>query len=156
MTAATTDREIVVSRTVRAPRALVFEVLTEARHLDQWWGPDGFRNETHSLDFREGGSWSYVMHGPDGTDYDNWIGYQVIVPPERIEYLHGSSPDDTEMFEGSITLEEREDGTTEVTLRTVFPTKEQRDRLAREVGAVEGAQQTLSRMAAYAEERAGQ
>lgn len=146
------DREIVITRLVRAPRALVFEVLSEARHLDQWWGPDGFTNTTHALDFREGGSWTYVMHGPDGTDYDNWVGYRRIVPPERIEYLHGSRPDDPEGFEASITLDER-DGVTEVTLRALFPSKAARDQAVREVGAIEGGEQTLAKLAAYAEAR---
>ncbi len=153
MTSSTTaDREILISRTVHAPRALVFQALSEAHHLDQYWGPDGFTNTTHSMDFREGGSWVYVMHGPDGTDWDNWIGYRRIVPNERIEYLHGSRPDDPGAFEGSITLEER-DGATEVTLRTVFASKAVRDQLVREVGAIEGGQQTLAHLAAYVEGR---
>ena len=33
------------------------------------------------------------MHGPDGTDYPNEVYYEVIIPPERIEYAHGGGDD---------------------------------------------------------------
>jgi uncharacterized protein YndB with AHSA1/START domain len=61
----TADREIVISRLVNAPPELVFEAFTAVRHLSQWWGPDGFSTTTRSFEFREGGEWDFVMHGPD-------------------------------------------------------------------------------------------
>ena len=64
---ATADREIVIARVIDAPREVVFEAFTEARHLSQWWGPDGFTTTTRSFEFREGGVWDFVMHGPDGN-----------------------------------------------------------------------------------------
>ena len=63
------DREIVISRIIDAPRELLFEAFTEVRHLSRWWGPEGFTTTTQSLEFRVGGEWDFVMHGPDGTDY---------------------------------------------------------------------------------------
>jgi uncharacterized protein YndB with AHSA1/START domain len=39
---AAADREIVVCRTIGAPRELVFEAFTQVRHLSRWWGPEGF------------------------------------------------------------------------------------------------------------------
>ena len=38
----TADRELVVTRIVNAPQALVFKVWTEPEHIKQWWGPAGF------------------------------------------------------------------------------------------------------------------
>ena len=43
---ATTDREIVISRVIDAPRVLVFEAFTEVRHLSRWGGPEGFTTTT--------------------------------------------------------------------------------------------------------------
>src|SRR5215207_3131004 len=64
---ATADREIVISRVIDAPRELVFEAFTEVRHLSRWWGPEGFTTTTtRSFEFRVGGEWDFVMHGPDG------------------------------------------------------------------------------------------
>jgi uncharacterized protein YndB with AHSA1/START domain len=65
------EREIVVSRSIAGPRRLVFEAYTDARQLAQWWGPNGFTTTTHAFEFRPGGVWDFVMHGPDGTDYPN-------------------------------------------------------------------------------------
>src|SRR5438128_4540492 len=64
---ATADREIVITRVVDAPRELVFEAFTEVRHLSRWWGPEGFTTTTRAFEFRVGGEWDFVMHGPDGT-----------------------------------------------------------------------------------------
>lgn len=157
MTTTDADRAIVISRLVRAPVDRVYEVFTRSEHLDRWWGPEGFTTTTRSFDFREGGAWDYVMHGPAGPDsreWDNWIGYRSIEPRQRIGYLHGERADDPQAFEGSISFEER-DGGTEVTLRTLFATKEQRDFVVREVNAIEGGEQTLARMAAYVEGESG-
>src|SRR3978361_1795029 len=89
--AATAEREIVITRVINAPRELVFEAFTEARHLSQWWGPEGFTTTTRAFEFRTGGDWDFVMHGPDGTDYQEWISWNEIVPPERIAPPHGGS-----------------------------------------------------------------
>lgn len=144
------DREIVVSRTIEGPRDLVFEVHGEVHHLSQWFGPTGFTTTTHSFEFRAGGIWDYTMHGPDGTDYPNHVEYLEISPPERIVLRHGSRQDDPDAFISTVTFEERAEGC-RVTLRSVFNTKEQRDHNVDHYHAVEGAQQTLSRLDAYVE-----
>ena len=102
---ATADREIVISRVIGAPRELVFEAFTRVRHLSRWWGPEGFTTKTRSFEFRVGGEWDFVMHGPDGTDYQEWITWREIVPPERIALLHGESRDDPNAFESVLTFE---------------------------------------------------
>ena len=145
---ATAGREIVVSRVVDAPRELVFEAFTEVRHLSRWWGPDGFTTTTRSFDFRVGGVWDFVMHGPDGTDHPEWISWTEIVPPERIALLHGESRDDPDAFETVLTFE-ADGAVTRVELRTVFPTRELRDRAVERYSAVEGGRQTLGNLAGY-------
>ncbi len=146
----TADREIVVSRSIGAPRESVFEAFTQVRHLSQWWGPDGFSTTTRSFEFRAGGAWDFVMHGPDGTDYQEWITWTEIVPPERIAMLHGESRDDPNAFESVLTFEQAGQGT-RIELRTVFPTKELRDEAAEKYHAIEGGEQTLGNLAAYVE-----
>jgi uncharacterized protein YndB with AHSA1/START domain len=145
------EREIVITRTFDAPREAIWAAWTDAKHLDQWWGPNGFRNETHAMDFRVGGIWRYTMHGPDGTDYPNWIRYREIVRFSRLFYDHGGG-DDKVHFEASATFEDLGDGRTRVTMRSVFPTKEARDHVVHVYGAVAGGMQTLDRSAAYVDE----
>jgi uncharacterized protein YndB with AHSA1/START domain len=151
---ATAEREIVISRVIDAPRELVFEAFTEVRHLSQWWGPEGFTTTTHGFEFRVGGVWDFVMHGPDGTDYDEWITWTEIAVPERIALLHGESRDDPNAFE-SVLMFAPDGAATRIEMRTVFRTKELRDEAVEKYGAIEGGRQTLSNLAAYVIARSG-
>jgi uncharacterized protein YndB with AHSA1/START domain len=141
-------RLIQVDRLVGAPMDLVFKVFTDPDHIDQWWGPDGFRNETHEMDFSVGGLWRYTMHGPDGKDWPNWIRYQDITPPTRIAYQHGGEMGEVAHFDGVITLQPDGDKT-RVTITLIFPTPEARDATLK-FGAVDGGYQTLARLDVYA------
>ena len=145
---ALSDRELMVSRLIEGPRDVVFEAFTEVRHLSRWWGPDGFTTTTRTFEFSEGGVWEFTMHGPDGTDYPNWIQWMEIRPPEVIVLRHGEGPDDPEQFSSTFIFEEGTDAT-RVTLRSEFKTKALRDRAAEEYGAIEGANQTLDSLATY-------
>ena len=148
---ATADREIVISRVVDAPRELVFEAFTEVRHLSQWWGPEGFTTTTRAFEFRAGGVWDFVMRGPDGTDYQEWITWTEIDPPARIGLRHGESRDDPNTFESVLTF--TPDGAaTRIEMRTVFPTKALRDEAVETYHVIEGGQQTLSHLADYVAE----
>ena len=151
------DREIVISRVIRAPRELVFEAFTAVRHLSQWWGPEGFTTTTRAFEFRVGGEWDFVMHGPDGTDYQEWISWTEIVPPERIALLHGESRGDPDSFVSVLSFvpdgpAAEDAAATRVEMRTVFPTRELRDEAVEKYHAVEGGRQTLSNLAAYVTE----
>ena len=148
---ATADREIVISQVIGAPRELVFEAFTQVRHLSRWWGPEGFSTTTRSFEFRVGGAWDFVMHGPDGTDYQEWITWREIVPPERIALLHGESRDDPDAFESVLAFEPAGDET-RIVMRTVFPSKELRDEAVQKYHAIEGGEQTLRNLAAYVAE----
>lgn len=148
---ATTDREIVISRVIHAPREVVFEAFTRVRHLSRWWGPEGFTTTTRSFEFRVGGVWDFVMHGPDGTDYQEWITYTEIVPPERIALLHGESRDDPDAFESLLSFEPSGEAT-RVVMRTVFPTRELREEAVQKYHAIEGGEQTLRNLADYVTE----
>ncbi|MDH2414595.1 SRPBCC family protein [Nocardioides sp. CER19] len=148
---ATADREIVVSRLIGAPPGPVFEAFTLVRHLSRWWGPEGFTTTTRSFEFRVGGEWDFVLHGPDGTDYQEWITWTEIVPSERIALAHGASRDDPNAFSSVLTFEPVGEET-RIVMRTLFPTKELRDEAAEKYHAIEGGQQTLSHLATYVAE----
>lgn len=145
-----TGRQIQVTRVFDAPRHLVFKAWTRPAHIGQWWGPEGFRTTTHEMDVRPGGVWRFVMHGPDGVDYANRIVYREVVEPERLAYdQHGGDDSrDPARFVGTVTFAE-ESGGTRLTLRMEFPSVEERDRVEREYGALEGAHQTLARLRAH-------
>jgi uncharacterized protein YndB with AHSA1/START domain len=150
MTGEEQDREVLVSRTIEAPRGTVFDAFSEVRHLSQWFGPTGFTTTTHAFEFRPGGVWDFTMHGPDGTDYPNHVEYLEIAPPETIVMRHGSRRDDPDAFVSTVTFDEQA-GDCHVTLRSVFRTKELRDRAVDRYHAIEGGEQTLARLAAHVE-----
>jgi uncharacterized protein YndB with AHSA1/START domain len=143
-------RSIVGSRVFDAPRDLVFAAFSDPKHLAQWWGPNGFSLTTHAFDFRPGGVWRFVMHGPDGRDYQNRVTYDEIVPPERIVYTHGGA-DDVEpvQFSTTVTFENAGNGQTRLTWHGRFPSAAERDRVVKEYGADTGLAQTMVRLAEY-------
>jgi uncharacterized protein YndB with AHSA1/START domain len=96
------------------------------------------------MDFRVGGSWHYTMHGPDGTDYPNFVRYTDIVPNRRIAYDHGTAPGEPHLFRQEISFTE-EQGKTRVTFQLFIADPSQRDRYIA-FGAVEGGWQNLERL----------
>ena len=100
------------------------------------------------MDVRPGGVWRFVMHGPDGTGYDNKVVFVEVVRPERLVYDHGPGDEsDSPQFHVTVTFEE-EGGKTRLTLRLVFASPAERDR-AVEFGALDGGNQTLERLAEH-------
>jgi uncharacterized protein YndB with AHSA1/START domain len=141
---------MIVMREIDAPRTLVFEAWSDPKHLARWWGPDGFTTTTSAFDMRPGGVWRFVMHGPDGRNYDNRITFDEIVKPERIRYHHGGGEDvEPVQFRTTVTFEELGSRRTRITLHAVFPSAAERDRVVKEYGADKGAVQTLARLADY-------
>ena len=138
------DRELVVTRIFDAPRALVFKAWTDPKHLANWWGPNGFSLTTYEMEFKPGGIWRFVMHGPDGRDYQNEIVYREIVEPERLIYSHPSYP----LHDTTVTF--ANDGEkTKITMRMLFESAALRDQTVKEFGAAEGLKQTIGRLGEY-------
>jgi uncharacterized protein YndB with AHSA1/START domain len=140
------DRELTLEHTYDAPRALVWEAWTDPKHIDKWWGPNGFRNETKSMDLRAGGYWRFVMHGPDGKDWINWVRFEEISRPERLVYAHGGEGDEPH-FHVTVTFTE-EGRKTRVSMHSVFPSAAALQEVMK-LGAVEGGKQTLAHLADY-------
>ena len=79
-----TERELVVTRVLDAPRDLVWKALTEPARLEQWWGPKGFTSKVHRLELRPGGTFLYSQRTPDGREmWGKWV-YREIAAPERL------------------------------------------------------------------------
>jgi uncharacterized protein YndB with AHSA1/START domain len=135
------DRKIVNTRVVDAPRELVFKAWTDPDHLAQWWGPKGFTNTFQEFDFRPGGVWRFIMHGPDGVDYKNRSVFVEIVRPERIVFQHVSGP----QFQVTATFAEQS-GKTKLTFQMLFDTAAECDKV--KGFAVEANEQNLDRLEA--------
>ena len=143
------DREIVFTRVFDAPHELVWEAWTDPQQVVQWWGPTGFTTTTHEMEVRPGGVWRFIMHGPDGTDYPNKIVYTEVVRPKRLAFTHGSANEsESGQFQVTVTFTDQ-GGKTRFTMRSLFASVEERDKVVREYGAIEGGNQTLDRLAEH-------
>jgi uncharacterized protein YndB with AHSA1/START domain len=137
MTTFNTSREIPVK-----PEQ-IFAAISNPERLAKWWGPSGFTNTISICEFKNGGRWSLIMHGPDGSNYPNENVFAEIESPKKVIVQHPSEP----KYRLTITLVPSAVGTTvfwsqafessEVASRIehiVVPAKEQNlDRLLTEV-----------------------
>ena len=78
------DREVEITRVFDAPRRLVWEAISQPEHLTRWWGPRRSTMVSCDLDFRSGGSFRFVLRGPDGNEHAFWGEIREVVPPERV------------------------------------------------------------------------
>ena len=86
------DCEILITRRFDATVARMWDVITDARHVLRWWGPDRCPLVSCEIDLRVGGSWRYVSIDTDGNEL-GWHGvYREIEAPARMV--------STEVFEG--------------------------------------------------------
>jgi len=86
MTTAPTDRDLVLTRLIDAPREKLYRAWTEPELLKQWFAPAPYTTPVAQLDVRPGGSNVIVMRGPDGADMPNAGVYLEVVPNERIVF----------------------------------------------------------------------
>ncbi len=93
--------ELYITRLYDAPVKAVWDAWTDPKKVALWWGPRGFTLTTHSKDLRTGGHWSYTMHGPDGTDYQNKTLYLEVEKYSRLVYDHGGNDDRPPLFRQS-------------------------------------------------------
>src|SRR3984957_10103929 len=145
------DKEIYITREFDAPRELLWEAMTNPKHVVNWWGPVGFTTTIEEMDFRVGGTWKHVMRAPDGAEYPNQSVFKEIVKPEKIVYQHaGHKKGGPEIsFVSTWSFEELGKNKSRVSIRMIFPETEKRDFVVKEFGAIEGGKQTLGRMAEY-------
>jgi len=149
----TSDREIVIRRTIAAPRALVFAAFTEARHIDAWFGPVGYTTTTQSMDVHPGGLWRYAMSG-HGMSYATWVRYHQVDAPALLVYEVGTgSPDSPAHFQVRVTFS-TVGAATELTMRSLFPSAAARNQVVDKHHAIEGGQQTLARLDSHLHDQA--
>jgi uncharacterized protein YndB with AHSA1/START domain len=111
------EQEIRSTRTFDYPQALIYRAWSEPGNLSRWWGPAGFTNTFNEFDFRVGGKWSFVMHGPDKGNYPNECEFIRIEEPSLIAWKRYSKP----IFQVVATFEKMGEEKTLLTFRMLFP-----------------------------------
>ncbi len=113
------DCEIVSSRVFNYSPELLFRAWSEPDHLKNWWGPAGFTNTFNEFDFREGGRWRFVMHGPEKGNYVNECEFLSIVPGSRIAWKRHTQP----YFNVEAAFSEIVQGKTLLVFKMIFETE---------------------------------
>ena len=107
-----------VTRTISAPRELVFEALTTPEHFAVWFGTAAVDvpRDTLVMDVRPGGDFRAVMHLPDGN-LIHWTGtYVEVDPPAHVAMTLSDQPGDEAGLPVVFDLE-AVDGGTQLTVR---------------------------------------
>ena len=130
------DREVLVTRVVNAPRRLVFAAWTEPRHLQRWLtGPEGWTMPVCEIDLRPGGRWRYVYRKASGKEMTLTGSVLEVVPPERFVTTESWGPEWPDTV-NTLVLTESE-GRTTIALTITYVSKEARD-AALDTGAMDG------------------
>ena len=86
------DRTMRTSRTLPFSPMAIYGAFAAPELLAAWWGPDGFTNTFEVFEFRNGGKWKFVMHGPDGKDYQNDSVFAQLEPGSKVVIEHVCAP----------------------------------------------------------------
>ena len=139
----TSDREVVVTRTVNGPARIVFEAFARAELLQRWWVPRsmGMTLLSCEVDARVGGKYRLVFdHG--GPEPAAFFGtYVEVTPYSRLAWTNEEGGEDGPVT--TVTFEE-EGGKTLVVLREVYPSKEALD--AAGTGAADAMRETFDQL----------
>ena len=141
------DRELVMTRVVDAPRPLVFDAWTSPKHLPHWMlGPDGWTMPVCEIDLRPGGAWHFVWRKSDGAEMGMRGVYREVTPPKRVVSTESWGGDWPETL-NTVGIAEK-DGKTTITQIVLYPSKEARD-AALKTGMKEGVSRSFDRLAEY-------
>jgi len=127
-----TSNDLTISRTIRAPRAVVWKAWTNPEHLQKWWCPKPWTTQIRGFDLRPGGSFDTLMRGPDGEESSNPGVFLEVVPQERIVFtsalVAGWRPGTPWLSMTAIILMEDEGENTKYTARVMHKDEEDRRR----------------------------
>ncbi|MFC6279684.1 MULTISPECIES: SRPBCC family protein [Polaromonas] len=124
------DRELVLTRLIDAPREKVFKAWTTPELLVQWFTPKPWQTVRAEVDVRPGGASLVVMRGPDGTEFPNRGVYLEVVPNKRLVFTDAFTeawkPSEKPFMTGVLTFED-EGGKTRYTARVLHWTVADRE-----------------------------
>jgi uncharacterized protein YndB with AHSA1/START domain len=148
--AATSDRELVITRVFDAPREKLFRAWTEPELLKHWFVPRPWTVSKVETDVRPGGANLIVMRSPDGNEFPNRGVYLEVVENARLvftdAYTKAWQPSDKPFMTGVITFEDAGGGKTRYTARVLHWTVADRE-AHEEMGFYKGWNQCADQLA---------
>ena len=133
-----------------APPSTVWQVWSDPRQLERWWGPPMWPAIFEQHDLVPGGDVRYVMTGPEGEKARGWWRVLSVDEPHSLEFENGFSDESGVPTEGMPTTRTRVDLIetevgTRMTVRSTFASLEQMEQLV-QMGMVEGMTQAMGQL----------
>lgn len=139
----TDDGGMSITETLPVPVDVVWDAWAQPHHIENWWGPDGFRTTTHIMEFKPGGLWRLTLHGPDGKNYPNKSIYQEIIPFRKIAFEHANPHFVTTVNFKAIGQE------TQIVWKMLFDSAEMREVVIKAHQADKGLKQNMEKLKNY-------
>lgn len=143
-----TDVEIMMRRVFDAPRERVFNTYIDPMAIPGWWGPVNTTTRVERMEVKPGGAWRFIQRDSDGNEYAFRGEYREVVPPVRLVNTFEFEPMAGHVIVETATFEELPDGKTQVTVVSLFASKEDRDGMINS-GMEAGATDSWDRLADY-------
>ncbi|MPQ98648.1 SRPBCC domain-containing protein [Modestobacter sp. I12A-02628] len=124
------SRTMTITAHFDAPVERVWQVWSDPRQLERWWGPPTYPASFTEHDLSPGGRAAYSMTGPEGDRHHGWWRFTAVDAPHRIELEDGFADDQGRPTDGLpsmtmlVTLTEQAGGGTTMAIRTTFPSSE--------------------------------
>ncbi|MBS1895194.1 MAG: SRPBCC domain-containing protein [Actinobacteria bacterium] len=107
----------------------VWEMWSDPRQLERWWGPPSHPATFVDHDLVAGGRAAYYMTSPEGQKYHGWWRFEEVDPPTMLRFEDGFADDDGKPNEGmpttiaTVTITESA-GTTTMSIHSKFADRE--------------------------------
>ena len=129
----------------------IWQLWSDPRQLERWWGPPGYPATFVTHELRAGGVSRYFMTTPEGEKYWGWWQIRSVAAPNRIELEdgfgdeHGDPNPDMPVGSMVITIESTAPGRTRMTLVSTFPSAEAMEQVLA-MGMEEGIRASLGQI----------
>jgi uncharacterized protein YndB with AHSA1/START domain len=123
-------RTMTVTARFDAPIGRVWQVWSDPRELERWWGPPMYPATVTEHDLARGGTVTYYMTGPEGERHGGWFRVRVVDPPHNLELdagfadAHGNAIPETPTAVIRVALSEPAGGGTQMTITTTWASDE--------------------------------
>ena len=142
---------IVLTAEFDASPVRVWELWSDPRQLERWWGPPTWPATFTAHDLAPGGHVEYHMTGPSGEEAHGFWDVIEADPPNRLVFLDGFAHDDgtpNDDFprnEGRVTIEAIEAGRTQMSIESHFRSTEAMEQVLA-MGMEEGLTQAVGQI----------
>lgn len=122
----TSERELVITRTVDAPARAVFEAWTRPALIERWWVPEscGLTLISCEAEVHVGGGYRFVFVHGDSEPMACFGRYTEVIPNSRLVWTNEEGADGGPIT--TLTLED-EGGRTRMILHDLYPSKDALD-----------------------------